>query len=125
MPPRTMAYDAYDVVVVPFPFTDRRQRKRRPALVVSSSKAFNTRARHSVLAMITTHAHRRWPLDVEIRDLDSASLPVPSIVRMKLFTLANRLVLRRIGNLARDDARDVAEALSLLLPNPKAPPSRA
>ncbi|MBF0195885.1 MAG: hypothetical protein HQL71_15100 [Magnetococcales bacterium] len=33
-----VTYDVYDVVVVPFPFTDRSTSKRRPALVLSSSE---------------------------------------------------------------------------------------
>lgn len=48
-------YDAGDVVVVPFPFSDRDAAKRRPALVCSGAE-FNNRAKHLVLAMITTAA---------------------------------------------------------------------
>jgi mRNA interferase MazF len=111
-----MSYRSFDVVVVPFPFTDRRQRKRRPAVVVSQARQFNTPTGHSVLAMITTQGHRRWPLDVEISDLDAASLPVESLVRMKLFTLDHRLVLRKIGRLAARDAGNVRRSLTRLFP---------
>ena len=107
-------FSQFDVVVVPFPFTDRRENKRRPALVISNSRQFNSPARHSILAMITTGSHRRWPLDVEITDLDAANLPVESLVRMKLFTLDHRLVLRRIGRLSREDVRSVKNNLARL-----------
>jgi len=33
-----MIYDKFDVVKVPFPFTDKETVKRRPALVISESK---------------------------------------------------------------------------------------
>ncbi len=36
-----MTYDTFDVVVVPFPFTDRSAAKRRPALVVSRHESFS------------------------------------------------------------------------------------
>ena len=36
-----MTYDTFDVVVVPFPFTDRSSTKRRPALVVSRHESFS------------------------------------------------------------------------------------
>jgi mRNA interferase MazF len=97
-------YSAGDVVVVPFPFSDRNAAKRRPALVCSSA-AFNDSAHHLVLAMITTASHRKWPGDAAIRDLAPTGLPAPSIVRWKLFTLDASLVLRRAGTLsARDRA---------------------
>ena len=91
-----------DVVIVPFPFTDREAAKRRPALVCSSA-AFNRQARHVVLAMITTSTHSAWPGDVPIRDLDAAGIPAASVVRWKLFTLDASFVLRRAGALSARD----------------------
>ena len=110
-----MTYEAFDVVVVPFPFTDRSTTKRRPALVLSDSKVFNKHVGQSVLAMITSARNSDWPLDVEIKDLDSAGLPSASVVRMKLFTLDDRLVIRRAGVLAENDRRSVAATLQQLL----------
>ena len=111
----TPTYRPFDVVVVPFPFTDSSATKRRPALVLSA-EAFHDRAGHLVLAMITSRENRGWPLDVEIRDLRSAGLSHPSVVRMKVFTLDERLVLRNAGKLAGVDAAAVKRSLSLLLP---------
>ena len=107
-------FEAFDVVVVPFPFTDRLAEKRRPALVLSSS-SFNTPSGHSVLAMITSREHSPWPLDVALEDLSAAGLSAPSRVRMKLFTLDHRLVLRRIGSLADGDREAVRAAVDGLL----------
>lgn len=91
-----------DVVIVPFPFTDRDASKRRPALVCSAA-AFNRQAGHLVLAMITTATHSPWPGDVPIRDLTDAGLPAPSVVRWKLFTLDASFVLGRAGTLSSRD----------------------
>ena len=95
-------YSPGDVVVVPFPFSDREASKRRPALVCSAT-AFYDSAHHLVLAMITTASHRKWPGDVAIRDLTPTGLPVASIVRWKLFTLDASLVIRRAGALSTRD----------------------
>ena len=81
----------FDIVVVPFPFTDKAAQKRRPALVISDSKAFNQPAGHSVMAMITSAGNAPWPLDTHITDLKSAGLSAPSVVRMKLFTLDHQI----------------------------------
>jgi len=115
-----VAFEQWDVVVVPFPFTDRRARRRRPALVVSRPEALGNAIGHSVLAMITSAGHGRWPLDVPLADLEAAGLPAPSVVRMKLFTLDDGLVVRSAGRLAEGDARAVAGALARLVGTPVA-----
>ena len=110
-----MAYEAYDVVVVPFPFTDRSTTKRRPALVLSDESVFNRRVSHSVLAMITSARNSDWPLDVLIEDLDAAGLPSESVVRMKLFTLDDRLIVRKAGSLVEADRERVGTTLRQLI----------
>lgn len=109
-----MSFERFDVVVVPFPFTDRRSSKRRPAVVLSAAD-FGTANSHSVMAMVTSAKHSRWALDVLIEDLSAAGLPAASIVRMKLFTLDHRLVLRKAGRLAARDQASLAKSLRALL----------
>jgi mRNA interferase MazF len=102
-------YEEFDVVVVPFPFVNRAETKRRPALVLSK-KHFN-RNGHTVLAMITTSAHHPWPGDQKIKQRESTGLTTPCIVRLKLFTLDNRLILKRIGHLADADCDKVTKSI--------------
>ncbi|OGQ94625.1 MAG: transcriptional regulator [Deltaproteobacteria bacterium RIFOXYD12_FULL_57_12] len=110
-----MTFEAFDVVVVPFPFTDRTTTKRRPALILSDAQAFNRQVGQSVLAMITSAKNSDWPLDIEIQDLDSAGLAAASIIRMKLFTLDEQLIIRRAGRLGSTDQARVIGALRQLL----------
>ena len=110
------SFERFDVVRVPFPFTDRQADKNRPALIVSDRAAFNRPAGHSVMAMITSASHAPWRLDVSISDLKSAGLPAPSIVRFKLFTLDHRLVRGTLGRLAEKDRAKMRKAMRLLLP---------
>ena len=98
-----MTYERFDTVVVPFPFIESAESKRRPALVLSE-KAFNDRG-HSILAMITTKRYPAWAGDTEIKDYHEAGLHLPCMVRLKLFTLDNRLIVRKIGQLSPTDAR--------------------
>ena len=109
-----MIYKPFDIVVVPFPFTDSSQTKRRPALVLSQSKHFNAKIEHSVLAMITSLKNDPWPLDCLIEDKKQSGLTAPSVVRMKLFTLDNRFILRKIGHLSKKDQSKVKRSLSQL-----------
>jgi mRNA interferase MazF len=110
-----VSYDQWSVVVVPFPFTDRDPQRRRPAVVLSRREEFGARVGHSVLAMVTSADHRPWALDVAVSDLQAAGLPAPSVVRMKLFTLDDRLIQRQVGALSAEDRAVAGEALKELL----------
>lgn len=111
---RTVTCEPWHVVVVPFPFTDRATTKRRPALVLSP-KTFN-RQGHSVLAMITSASHKPWLGDTPLGDLKCAGLKTPSLVRLKVFTLDNRFIARRIGVLAARDRVAVASEFQRFMP---------
>jgi mRNA interferase MazF len=102
-------FESYDVVVVPFPFSDGPEVKRRPALVVSSAE-FHRAHRHAILSMITA-AGAGWPSDVALRDWKAADLSVACRVRLKLFTLDSELVIRRIGALSGRDRTGARRAL--------------
>jgi mRNA interferase MazF len=108
-------YKSFEVVVVPFPFTDRKEGKRRPALVLSDHIQFNMPSGHTVLAMITSQKNPDWPLDTTITDNRQAGLKAPSRVRMKLFTLDNRLIVKKIGTINSKDKNAVINALRSLL----------
>lgn len=104
-----MICSQWDVVTVPFPFTDKPVAKKRPALVLSNT-AFN-RSGNTVLAMITTKGHRPWPGDSEIEEYSAAGLNLQCQVRLKVFTLDNRLLLKRIGHLSENDSKKVKKHL--------------
>lgn len=108
-----MTCEAWDVVTVPFPFTDRTAEKRRPTLILSQ-KSFN-RHGHSLMAMITS-SHLLWPSDSPLTHLAASGLSRPCIVRLKLFTLDNRLIIKRLGHLSDEDKNRVGGALKAILP---------
>ena len=107
-------YRAYDVVVVPFPCSDRLAEKRRPALVISSSSL----DRYGILwvAMITSAVNEPWSCDVPIDDLGAAGLPAASVVRpAKIAAIDPGRVLRRAGALKPATAKRVAQHLRRFL----------
>ena len=101
-----MAFESLNVVVVSFPFTDRRATKRRPALIVSSAH-FNQAHEQSILAMITSVG--------TIQDWREAGLNVPCKARFKLFTLDDTLIVRKLGTLSKRDGEVVKKALGHVL----------
>lgn len=104
-----MICSRYDVVTVPFPFVDKSKTKRRPALVISN-KEFN-RNNHTILAMITTKKEPAWLGDSQISDYADAGLRLPCLVRLKFFTLDNKLLQKKIGHLSQKDSNQIAERL--------------
>ncbi|MBU3915140.1 type II toxin-antitoxin system PemK/MazF family toxin [bacterium] len=109
-----MIYEPFDVIVVPFPFTDSSRTKKRPALVLSNKTDFGAKIDQSVLAMITSQKNDPWPLDIPIKNKKQSGLTAPSVVRMKIFTLDNRFILRKIGHLSKTDQNQVKKSLSNL-----------
>jgi mRNA interferase MazF len=100
----------FDVVIVPFPYSDRFAEKRRPALVVSSRAL----AEYGVVwvVMITSADNERWSCDVPISDLEKAGLPAPSVIRTaKIACIEPSRILRRAGKLERSVALQVAGKL--------------
>lgn len=118
MPAPTPIFDAWDVVRVPFPYTDRPVRQRRPALVIAAGEL---QAAHGLLwlAMITSAANRGWAGDVAVSDLRMAGLPVPSIIRPAKIATIEARDAERLGTLPPADRNDVAaylrDRLSLIL----------
>ena len=106
--------DAWNVVVVPFPFIDMGRAKPRPALVLSRQK-INHATGFTVLAMITRGLSTHWSNDTPIQRLGDAGLSVESVVRWKVFSLDNRLISRQIGKLASVDRKTCQDSLRRLL----------
>jgi mRNA-degrading endonuclease toxin of MazEF toxin-antitoxin module len=106
-----VTFKAFDVVAVPFPFTDRDATKRRPALVISNER-FNQQHSQLVLGMITTTTENVWPSDVSLADWKKAGLKVACRFRLKLFTLDQNLVVKTIGHLSSPDATSVRAVLA-------------
>jgi mRNA interferase MazF len=106
-----MTPSPFDVVVVPFPYSDRLAEKRRPALVVSVSD-LPVRLGRVWVAMITSAVHGADFGDAVISDLQTAGLQSASMVRTsKITTIDADRVIRRAGRLSE---RDKAQASQML-----------
>jgi len=99
-----MAFNAGDVVLVPFPYRDRLAERTRPALIVSG-QAYNQNG-DLVIAAITSHPSR-FDTDHALLDWAAAGLKVSSTVRMLLATVADTRIRLHIGRLTDRDWSDV------------------
>jgi mRNA interferase MazF len=65
--------------------------------------------------MITTAGGTRWQSDIVIDDLKVAGLPRSCVVRWKLFTLPNEIILKKAGMLSVPDRDKVVGAAREIL----------
>jgi len=109
------SYDRGDVVLVPFPFSERLVTKKRPAVVVSSN-AYHRASRDVIIAQITSKLTTPpRPGDHRIVAWQDAGLVTPSLARAKLATLHSALILRRLGTMPRPDMRAIDRRLAAAL----------
>lgn len=92
-------FSRFDVVSVPFPYTDRPVRQRRPALVVSA--VAHEQATGLVCLVMTTAAENRpWAGDVRLAGSRRAGLSIPSVVRPTKIATIEAVRVSRIAGIA-------------------------
>jgi mRNA interferase MazF len=107
-------FSCWDVVKVPFPYTDRPVRQRRPAVVIAAGEIEEA---HGLLwlLMITSAENRGWDGDVPVSDLGAAGLPAPSIVRPAKIATVKAGDADPLGVLVASDRNAVARYLGRIL----------
>jgi len=101
-----------DVVVVPFPFSDLSQAKRRPALVLASFEGDDL-----LLCQITSQlTSDAYSIALEDADFETGSLKHQSCIRPnRLFTADRSIVLYRIGRLKPSKLNETTSTLVAIL----------
>lgn len=108
------SFEPGDIIKVPFPYTDRATRQRRPALVVA---AHELETNHGLLwvLMITSAENRRWPDDIAIPVATRTGLPSPSVIRpAKIATIEVRDA-EPLGRITADTLAAVSRKLAATL----------
>ena len=104
----------WDVVVVPFPYSEQLAEKRRPALVVSNASL--AAMGFLWVAMITSARRSMREGDFPVTNLIAAKLPGPSLIRTsKIATVEPRRVLRVLGRVADAERVSVSRSIAAFL----------
>jgi mRNA interferase MazF len=95
-----------DVVVVPFPFSDLTQAKRRPALVLTALEGDDL-----ILCQITSQYTRdNYAISLTDKDFQTGTLKQPSNVRPnRIFTADGHIVLYRVGGLRGEKLSEIIQ----------------
>ncbi|SDF66298.1 mRNA interferase MazF [Methanolobus vulcani] len=97
------------IVVIPFPFTDLTNTKKRPALVIADLEGEDV-----ILSQITTSSNRQdeYAVTLSETDLDEGSLRVESLIRTnKIFTAAEDLIEYKVAKINAAKMEEVQNKL--------------
>lgn len=104
-------YKKWDIILVPFPFTDLKTSKKRPALIISPNE-YNDKL-DVVIAFITSKLDSEYRTgDYKIQQWEKSNLPKPSMIRMKFATIDKSIIIKKIGRLKE---KDIIEFKKLLI----------
>jgi len=109
------AYNRGDIVLVPFPFSDQTTTKKRPAVVISSSR-YNTVSQDIIIMAVTSQMEKSFDIgEYLIKNWKEAGLLKPSAIKSAISTIAQNLVLKKLGTLSTDDLTGLKTVLENLL----------
>lgn len=101
-----MNCNTWDIVLVPFPFTNLRTTKKRPALIISPD-GYNE-GPDVIILFITSNVQSFGRTgDTIIKKWAESGLPKPSMIRMKFATLERSMIIKKIGTLDKTDRKVV------------------
>ncbi len=97
-----------DVVIVPFPFSDLTQSKKRPALVLAALEGDDL-----VLCQITSQSLKdKYAISLDEKDFSQGSLKQKSYIRpSRIFTADHRIVLYGAGRIRLEKITTVIQKL--------------
>ncbi len=104
-------FNAGDVVLLRFPFTDMETKKRRPALIVNPAE-FSKRHEDVVVLPLTS---RKQNDDLYLEKWKEAGLLKPTWLKPLIATICETLVEKSLGVLSSDDEDKVAPVIRMLI----------
>jgi mRNA interferase MazF len=98
-----------DVVVVPFPFSDLSQSKRRPALVITELTGNDL-----ILCQITSQ--NKYAIELTDRDFKKGTLKKKSNIRPnRIFTADSSIILYKVGMIKDEKIKEVIKKIIQIL----------
>ena len=103
-----------DVVVVPFPFSDLTQAKRRPALVLAELMGDDV-----ILTQITSQNIKdNYSISLEPEEFESGNLNKKSNIRPnRIFTADKKILLYKVGHLKKEKIKETISKIVDILTN--------
>jgi len=95
-----------DIVLVPFPFSDKKGKKVRPACVLGDD------GRDATLAFISSVIDNNGPYDLKLKPTKTNNLKKESVLKVsKLATLSRRIIIGKVGSVSKKDVTSIDRLL--------------
>jgi mRNA interferase MazF len=109
-------YKQREIVLVPFPYSDLTNTKRRPVLIVSNDD-YNLSFQDIVVCVITSNLNTdSYSLELDNKDLEIGSLPESSVVKThKLFTIHQSKIIRKFSVVKPEFFEEVSDKIKYLV----------
>ncbi len=102
-----------DIILIPFPYSDLSQLKRRPSIIVSNLK-YNLKNRDVICCAITSNPNNfDKSVGIANEDLERGNLDYDSRVKpTKIFTLDKTMIIKKLATLNINKSKEVVKSLN-------------
>jgi mRNA interferase MazF len=108
-------YKFGDVVLVPFPFSNLTQVKKRPAVVISSQDYQKYRSDCVLLAITSQMREKLGFAEAYVENWQKSGLLKPSVFKPLIFSLEQADILRKLGTLTNEDQQILHSILQQII----------
>ena len=109
-------YNQGDILLIPIPFSDLTSSKKRPVLVLSNLE-YNYKTEDLIVSAVTSNLCKKdYCVSFGTNDMAEGNLEVDSLIRAdKLYTLSNKIVIKKFGRVKPEIVEQVKEKIIDLL----------
>ncbi len=107
-------YKQYDIVLVPFPYSDLSGNKQRPALIISNNNLNKSEDR---ICVLITSVPNLDSIKIEDKDI-ILKLPFESYVKpYRIFTVSNTKIIKKITSVKKEFHNKVIQKINFYIEN--------
>jgi mRNA interferase MazF len=101
------SFSRLETILVHYPFSDLSAAKVRPAVIIHAPHV----SQDCLIVPLTSRLAGLLPGEFALAEWSAAGLNVPSAIKRGLYTVHERLVIKRLGSLEPQDARQLERSL--------------
>lgn len=109
-------YNQGDIVLIPVPFSDLKQNKQRPVLIISANDYNQSNEDIIVLAITSKLKQLDYSIIIQSKDLIEGELKLISEIRAdKVYTLSKNIVRKKFGKVDTEILEAVRRKINKLI----------